>query len=317
MRFDELKIDPETLVTELGRPGSSAKWLRETLGRLEVGLRQESALGVALAQLEKTACAYRAEATLSFPSPAAAQEFYLQMTGADFLSKALHWGQASGLRGFDDHFNYLSSGDPVLTSPNGVPSLARNKTWELLLASVVATFAEDVRPGEPDVLCRFHGRTIGLAAKVLYSSNPAKLLDRLKEGTTQLENSDAETGFVAVNLVEQFPHGRMFNNFVNGRFNTGEKVCDLIGNWVTTFIDLDRVQQWARRLRGNKKILSVLFFVPTVVHMHGPIVPLLPYYRLHLVSIVGRDQEASPFEVALNQAFQCVLAYDVDVPESG
>jgi hypothetical protein len=50
-------------------------------------------------------------------------------------------------------------------------------------------------------------------------------------------------------------------------------------------------------------------FLPTVAHIHGLPKPLVPHYRSHLVSVVGREEEARGLEVALNGACLCVLAF--------
>jgi hypothetical protein len=76
--------------------------------------------------------------------------------------------------------------------------------WELGLAAAVSTFAEAVALEEPDVALTFHGRRVGLAAKVLYSEQPAKLVRRVLEGARQIEMAPVNEGFVVLNLVQLF-----------------------------------------------------------------------------------------------------------------
>jgi hypothetical protein len=95
-----------------------------------------------------------------FPSAAEAHAYHARALGADFLSKALHRGENCGLTGFDRHYRGLRVGDPVLTAAADRPSKERNETWDLLLASLAATFSNEVRADEPDVICKFERRTV-------------------------------------------------------------------------------------------------------------------------------------------------------------
>ena len=119
-------------------------------------------------------------------------------------------------------------------------------------------------------------------------------------------------GFVAVNLVELFPHAAMFQNFVKSDVTSGEQARRILNGWVTAFMDQYNFEAWARRLRETTKVLSVLFFLPTVIHVHGLQTPMVPYYRIHVVSRAGKQDEAEPFEMALNGACQTVLGYSAD-----
>lgn len=123
----------------------------------------------------------------------------------------------ANLRGFDDRWRSLKAGDPLLTGPSdrvGKITRPRDFSWELLLASLVAPFAP-VRREEPDAVCTFNGQRLGLAAKVSYSGNEAQFLDQIQEGARQIERQPVDGGFVIVNMLEHFPHGRMFRNFLD------------------------------------------------------------------------------------------------------
>lgn len=123
----------------------------------------------------------------------------------------------ANLHGFDDRWRSLKAGDPLLTGPSdrvGKITRPRDFSWELLLASLVAPFAP-VRREEPDAVCTFNGQRLGLAAKVSYSGNEAQFLDQIQEGARQIERQPVDGGFVIVNMLEHFPHGRMFRNFLD------------------------------------------------------------------------------------------------------
>jgi hypothetical protein len=294
--------------------GAAVPWFQELLRAHSIELSASSELAQALEILEKTRLGAEIGATLRFGSPAAGQQFHLRATGADFLSKALHRGFSSGLHGFHGHLQELRSSDPILTGPSGSSTTARNGTWELLLASLVSPFASNVRRAEPDILMEFEGATVGLAAKVLYSKSTATRADTVVLGADQLEKSVAEYGFVVVNLVELFPHAEMFRNFVQGDVRDPGAAENILTVWMTTFIELHNLGAWGRRLASRSKVLSVLFFLPTVVHFQGREVPIMPYYRVHVLARPGQEDRARAFESALNDSCQRVLGHDPRIP---
>jgi hypothetical protein len=296
--------------------GASMGWFRAGLKSRGLSLNSGSELGKALSLLEEVRLKARAGEIARYTSREVAQALHLKASGADFLTKALHRGSAFGLEAFDSHWKGLCSGDPVLTGPSA-NSTARNKSWELLLASLVAPFSSHVRGDEPDVVFGFNGRAVGLAAKVLYSSEPNKHLERIAEGARQIDCSNVDEGFVVVNLVEQFPHAEMFRNLVDGNVTTAGQAQHILNQWMWSFTAQYDLEAWGRRLKDKSKLLSVLFFLPTLLHIHERDMPLVPYYRIHFVSIVGREARASAFEFALNESCQRVLSYSVDGEVSG
>lgn len=294
--------------------GGSAQWLRDRLRSQNLSLSPGCELAKALALLDDMRVKARAGAIARYPSPEEAQAFHLKTSGADFLSKALERGYRAGLKGFESHLAGLCSSDPVLTSPTANSTTARNKSWELLLASLAATFATNVRAEEPDVVVEFNGRSVGLAAKVLYSSEPKKHLKRIVEGAAQIDAANVEEGFVVVNLVEQFPHGPMFRNFVKGNITTADEARHILDQWMVYFADQYDLATWGRRLKDKSKLLSVLFFLPTLLHVQGREMPLVPYYRIHVFTLSGREGRAKAFEFALNNSCQGVLGYHIETP---
>jgi hypothetical protein len=307
---EKVQLDTRRGIIEAGLDsiGASVSWLTAKLSEQGCTLHPESRLAQSLASLEQMRRLALSGESYSFKSGVDAQRWYLSASGADFLSKALHRGALHGLRGFDPMFKHLSGGDPVLTGP-AIRSNKRDLSWELLLASLIATFSENVRAEEPDITCGFENQRLGVAAKVLYSDDPATHLDRVKEGAAQLERSVADSGFVVLNMVQLFPHERMFANFNRSKIRTRAEAVAVIDGWSAAFFDAYDLSAWARRLKSLDKLLCVMFFVPTVVHLHDSPNPLVPYYRMHLVAMGGREERARAFTHALNWSCQTVLSF--------
>ncbi len=220
----------------------------------------------------------------------------------------LHRGLAFGLTGISDHIRHLASGEPVPTSPTTRSAANhddRNRVWELGLAAAVSTFAEGVTLKEPDVALTFEGRRVGLAAKVLYSDRSAKLIRRVLEGARQIETAPVDHGFVVLNLVQLFPIGRTFANLARARVSDPATCLQVLDEWARTFFDQHR-RSLATKFRRYPKVKSIISFIPALVPFQGSATPL---YRISCTSIEGREQDALPFELSFNGAFQQVLAW--------
>ena len=304
---------PRSIVYDAGidNVGSCAPWLRKRLSNLGSPLHESSTLSTALNRLEEFAgAAASGDYSRVFHPAIEAQRFWINISGTDFLSKALYRGHDAGLRGFEAHYRCLRGGNPVLTEPGATSTGDRNGSWELLLASLVATFAKKVRPVEPpDLVCEFRGETVGIAAKVLYSSDRGTHLKRVNEGARQLEHSNIDCGFVVVNAVELFPHEQMFKNLRSANISNADDALDVMNGWAQAFADTYDLSAWERRLKNKDKTLSILFFVPTVIPFQHPLLTVLPYYRVHVTSIAGREEHARAFEQALHDSCQRVLAH--------
>ncbi len=257
---------------------------------------------------------------MKFSSAEDAQRFAFDAIGTDFLTKALHRNRCIVDARFDKAWRSLRAGDPILTGPTqlqGPVSRPRDFSWELLLASLVATFATNVRMAEPDVVCEFQGKRVGLAAKVFYGSNDGQLLDKIQEGARQIQNQNVDQGFVVVNMVEQFPHERLFNVIREAGIAEAKVIFELVSGWVDAFLVAHPVPFWEQHLRGMSKLMSVMMFVPTILPLAGMPMPL-PYYRIHTFGLIGREDEALLFEQALQLACEEVPAFYLPPPvESG
>ncbi|HKO90005.1 MAG TPA: hypothetical protein VJU61_02570 [Polyangiaceae bacterium] len=304
----ELLFDPG-----VGVIGKSRPWFEAKAQSFGLCMNPGSPLGTSLQFLRELEQQAVTQGVMRFDSPEQGQSWCLQSVGMDYLTKTLHRGHARGLSAGQRYWQYLKAGNPLLTAPAGKRTDARDHSWELVLASVAASFASDVRLSEPDITCMFEGQRVGLAGKVLYTRSERRFLDAIQKGARQLEGSEAEVGFVVINLVEMFPHGRMFRNFRDGRVRVRAGL-EIIGAWVDAFLTPYPVPQWSAHLRGMSKLLSVLMFVPTIAHLDGMDAPV-PYYRLHSFGIVGREERARPFELALQSAFESVPGF-VDLEAS-
>jgi hypothetical protein len=204
MPGDDLRYDDQTGVINAGLAtiGSSIPWLKKRLSDLSCYVHPASLLATSFDAIADMQAKVASDGRYSFKNAEEAQQWYLRASGTDFLSKVLHRGSNAGLAGFEPLFRNLPGGDPILTGHD------RNLARELVLASLIATFATDVTKAEPDILCHYKGERIGVAAKVLYSAARETHLDRIKHGARQLERSPADHGFVVINLVQLFPHFR-------------------------------------------------------------------------------------------------------------
>ncbi|HKO93003.1 MAG TPA: hypothetical protein VJU61_17730 [Polyangiaceae bacterium] len=289
--------------------GASRLWFEGRLRDLGITLHPGSRLARGLRKLQDLERSATAGDAIKFPSPVEGQRWFLDALGADFLCKAMHRGER-GLTGFEDRWRSLKSGDPILTGPSelqGKVTRPRDLSWELLLASIVAHFAP-VRKQEPDLVCTFNGMDIGLAAKVSYTGNEGQFLDQIQEGARQIERQGVDAGFVVVNMVEHFPHECMFKNFLDAGISDPRVLYELVAGWGDAFLRPYPPPKWARHLRGMSKLLSVMMFVPTILPLVGKS-SVLPYYRIHTFGIEGREEQAYPFEQALQTACETLPGF--------
>lgn len=109
---------------------------------------------------------------------------------------------------FDDRWD-LFRGPDVLLVKGGKQRRERDLMWELYIAAVAVHAADDVRIGQPDVRCRVRDVSWGIECKVFNSQKTSKHVERVKEAVRQLENSDVDCGFIALNLTNVVDQGRM------------------------------------------------------------------------------------------------------------
>jgi hypothetical protein len=191
-----------------------ADWLRAYLAKRGVAPVGGSAFAEGLGALERLGRLAQTPAPHPPMPPMPPGEFLKLMRdamGTDWLIDALRRSQ-----------RWLDSVDPerlrVLRGPDinlmraAAQSGDRDVSWELLVGALVSTFARDVDLVEPpDLRCTYGGAKWGLAAKILYSGDPNRHIDRIVEGAKQIERSDADVGLVIVNGVNLVPHDELFH----------------------------------------------------------------------------------------------------------
>jgi len=170
---------------------------------------------------------------------------------------------------FDQKWN-LFRGPDVLVAKSGKQRLERDLMWELFVAAVCTHAADDVKIGKPDVRCRIRDVAWGIECKVLNSPKPAKHVERVKEGVCQLQDSDIDRGFVAVNLTNVIDHhrfGESIRTFGKNLFTQDEIMRDLrhqVRAVASPFNDV-RFREWLRRYHKTR----ALFFHANSICLAG------------------------------------------------
>jgi hypothetical protein len=112
------------------------------------------------------------------------------------------------------HLRLLNKGAALQNTKSRGNDDATNKLFELLVACLAMSFADDVQLDDPercagnnpDVLALIAGRLWGFACKALHSTHPEGFLDHLRKGIDQIERSPAEVGVVVFSLKNVLPH---------------------------------------------------------------------------------------------------------------
>ncbi|MGE0711703.1 MAG: hypothetical protein AB7N76_26650 [Planctomycetota bacterium] len=203
---------------------------------------------------------------------------------------------------------------------------ARNTAWEALTAALLAEFATDVRPGEPDIVMQYRGGTFGVACKVLHSDKPEKHIHRIVEGAKQLEGSACETGLVLVNVSALLDHGAFFQ--VAGADPDGvtrylglsspdhieelKRQIDRIADAFTTKSMLERVTFDRKTGLPRNKTLAIGVVAQTVAGLHGAVPAVFTVVkpiRCRRIETVEED-----FLTRLNHGAQTAFTYRPSVP---
>jgi hypothetical protein len=245
------QVDPSTgLISHpLDSIGTSASWLRNQLAEESVRVHPSSHLADALGRLDDFRERVLRHETFNFATTETAYDFVADAVGADFLSKAVHAGWEAGLRLPQTRWAHLASGNPILIKP-GPHSTERNLVWELVIASLTATFATDVRFDEPDIVCTFHGETFAIAAKVAYSEK--KLFENVEEGFRQAKGKAAAT-LVFVDVVALYPVIETLRWSRSRNFAHNNEATSVMTGSFTRWCDRFALEQTAKRLRERAK----------------------------------------------------------------
>jgi hypothetical protein len=175
---------------------------------------------------------------------------------------------------FDDQWHRFRGPD-VLVGKEG-KGRDRDLTWELFIAAVSVCAANDVEIGHPDVRCRIRDISWGIECKVFTSLNPEKHVERVKKAVRQLEQSDVDRGFVAVNVTNVVDHTHLdkaIRAFGKDLFSQ-DQVLGNLGRQVTTIATPFKEAPFVDWLRTYPKTRA-LFFQANTTTLAGLSVPFL------------------------------------------
>jgi hypothetical protein len=249
--------------------GTSLAWLDARLQQKGIVVPAGSELAQARARTESYRQGALAGRSFKFPSPEDAFDFVADAVGADFLSKALHLGANCGLTLTDEQWKFLVKGDPILTRA-GPDSQWRNWTWELVIASLAASFATNVTFDEPDVLCDFGGKRFAIAAKMAYVEG--SVAKAVRKGFKQADGKGDAT-LVMVNAAGIYPARSTFgvHDFPDGKAGV-RLMKPAVDRWALSF----GFEGLNRSLLQKSSVpIGVAFFVPMFLKVGGVPAPFL------------------------------------------
>jgi hypothetical protein len=104
------------------------------------------------------------------------------------------------------HLRLLVEGEIAQSVP-GPRDEPSDKLFELTIALALLPAARNLRldtgsagPANLDILCDFEGERWGIACKALYTTDPRRYRDVIRNGARQIERSEATRGFVCISL---------------------------------------------------------------------------------------------------------------------
>lgn len=257
----------------LERFAASCGWMRDQFRERSISVHGASSLAKGLTGLEKFREKVVADDYYRFDSTDACYDFMAEVYGADFLTKAIHWGATSGLQLDERRWKLLGKGDPLITRTTSDSGKPRNETWETILASIFATFAADVTFKEPDVTCSYRGRRYAIAAKVAYSKD--NLIENIEKGFRQAR-SKADAVLVFVDVVSLYPQVETLRWSRSRAFAHNDEAVEAMIGSVTRWCSNLPLKALAQRLHSKAtEPVGVAFFVPMFLHIGGAPRPFL------------------------------------------
>jgi hypothetical protein len=180
--------------------------------------------------------------------------FFSEALGADFLSKALHWGYDSGLRASRDQWKQLTIANPNIATPEDKSSMERNRVWETAIGSIAKTFCSEVDFVEPDVICTFEKKKIAIAAKMAYSEK--NIFENVKKGLRQAKgaesNDSVDAYLIFVNVVQIYPLLDVFTKIARLQFPR-EALTESLKGEVMAWCDRLPLEREARRIAKERR----------------------------------------------------------------
>jgi hypothetical protein len=285
------------------RIGASLVWFESQLASRQLTLHPGCALARGIGRLRDLRARELAGESTFFRSTDDAFDRAADAIGADFLTKALHWGVSRGLLIPDDRWKDLGGGEPVIIR-QADSSRERNYTWETVIAAIAATHATSVVFAEPDVLCTFEGKRYAVAAKVAYSSN--KVTDNVLKGFQQADGR-ADASLVFVNVANLYPQVDTLRWSRSRDFKTNDEAVEAMTASVTRWCANFPLESWAGRMRRSAtRPIGVAFFVPMMLHMLGA---PRPFFYSHMPLRWAAEGPDYRFVTAFLRACNDVLGF--------
>lgn len=194
------------------------------------------------------------------------------------------------------HLKLLNDCTPVQSIPTSVTDQKSNKVFELLIACSIMQFTNNVQLDDPqsskgdnpDILADINNKKWGFACKVAHSMKGKTLFDNILKGLNQIENSNADTGVVIINLKNIIEHDSYWeilneNEWKNGaqpEFSCFRDYKDAAENLIKEFKNIEKLIQKEvgndaiiDAFKGKKSIPGVIWYVHTAI---GTIIDSLP-----------------------------------------
>lgn len=202
------------------RFGEDARWLQDHPASDGITIAPRSAMERALQAMNRTTAA-----ALSPPAEDGAaklsrlledeagrttlEQFILDGVAGAHLVRAIRNAVEKDPKVFDGKW-HLFSGPDVLLARYVKRRSERDLMWELYLATLCLRIGDDVQISDKNPDIRFRVRNVrwGVEAKLIHSRRRNRQIDAVKEAIKQLEKSEIDRGFVAVNLTSALDHDR-------------------------------------------------------------------------------------------------------------
>jgi hypothetical protein len=292
----------------------NAAWFRDHLQQRGVNVGVGSPFDESLKAAESIARAHR-DGQHPQMSGEEFREFFQTGLGVDYMVRAVHRALPNGLDAGGDVPWRSFRGPDVSLLRDAPQSQDRDRAWEILLAALVAPFSRGVEMAEPDVRCEFGSAKWGLAAKVLYTGNRNRHIDRIVEGARQVENSDVDVGVVAVNVTNLIEHEKYFPTMEDdnlGSFRDSSipqrMLQEDVGRLVTEADGWSLVRRLTEDAEGVARLRTraVIFLAQTVTAIHGAVsvLTVCDWFKFRALE-VGEDL----FLARLNDSGQRTLTH--------
>ncbi|MBZ0117298.1 MAG: hypothetical protein K8H88_09900 [Sandaracinaceae bacterium] len=271
---------PETL-------GTSGPWLVRRLEEEGVELRDTCAFVASLSTLADYRSRVLADTAFRFGTHDDAYSYLAAALGTDFVCRAIHHGWVNGLRPHHDYWSRLAISDPNLFRA-GESTTGRNLAWELVIAGIASTFVDGVELSEPDVVCRWRGRSVNLAAKVAYSAN--KLWKNVGKGVEQSTKRSGDLDLVFVNVIALLPAVEWFRESSYQAFSDPVRAVGWVKDRARDWCDKPELREMCERLEGEApRPITIAFFMPLLVTVSG--IPWPFFYTHTPLTTSGDDYE--------------------------